>query len=232
MSSAEEDAAAVVDEAGTDTEAEEPNVSATQPAAAAAPPTVLASPQPVRAASPVRAAAVPAAPAATISPKRKSSVGFIRPAEKLHVQARDPETALLLKALQDVYNTKLKPVEELWSFNHYHQDAMTTADLEAKPQVLLLGQYSTGKTSFIRYMLGRDFPGMHIGPEPSTEAFQVSFLQYACLIEYSCSKLTTPDDFWHSAWVQVLKHSVRMCILRSCSQHSIRTLARYTRLSN
>eukprot|EP00953_Heterococcus_sp_UTEX-ZZ885_P041949 21365-Heterococcus_DN1.PRE.2 len=171
MSSAEEEAAVVVDEAGTDTEAEEQNVSAAQGPPAAAPP-VPASPQPARTASPIRAAAVPAAAAPTVSPKRKSSVGFIRPAEKLHVQARDPETAVLLKALQDVYNTKLKPVEELWSFNHYHQDAMTTADLEAKPQVLLLGQYSTGKTSFIRYMLGRDFPGMHIGPEPSTEAFQ------------------------------------------------------------
>jgi N-terminal EH-domain containing protein len=183
MSSAEEDAAVVVDEAGTDTEAEEQNVSDTQAPATAAPtvpaspqPARAASPQPARAASPVRAAAAPAAAAPTVSPKRKSSVGFARPAEKLHVQARDPETAVLLKALQDVYNTKLKPVEDLWSFNHYHQDAMTTADLEAKPQVLLLGQYSTGKTSFIRYMLGRDFPGMHIGPEPSTEAFQVSLL--------------------------------------------------------
>jgi hypothetical protein len=29
----------------------------------------------------------------------------------------------------------------------------------AKPQVLLIGQYSVGKTSFIRYLLGRDFPG-------------------------------------------------------------------------
>jgi hypothetical protein len=192
MSSAEGDAAAVVDEAGSDTEIEEGYVSDEAPATAAA--TVLAAPQPVRAASPVRAAAPPAVPASSqpvraaspvraaapaaaassISPKRKSSVGFTRPAEKLHIQARDPETAVLLKALQDVYSNKLKPVEELWSFNHYHQDAMTTADLEAKPQVLLLGQYSTGKTSFIRYMLGRDFPGMHIGPEPSTEAFQVS----------------------------------------------------------
>jgi polynucleotide 5'-kinase involved in rRNA processing len=33
----------------------------------------------------------------------------------------------------------------------------------AKPQVLLIGQYSVGKTSFIRYLLGRDFPGQRIG---------------------------------------------------------------------
>ena len=37
--------------------------------------------------------------------------------------------------------------------------------------VLLVGQYSVGKTSFIRYLLGRDFPGQHIGPEPTTDRF-------------------------------------------------------------
>ena len=34
-----------------------------------------------------------------------------------------------------------------------------------------MGQYSVGKTSFIRYMLGRDFPGARIGPEPTTDRF-------------------------------------------------------------
>ena len=41
----------------------------------------------------------------------------------------------------------------------------------AKPQVLLVGQYSVGKTSFIRYLLGQDFPGQRIGPEPTTDRF-------------------------------------------------------------
>ena len=39
--------------------------------------------------------------------------------------------------------------------------------------VLLVGQYSVGKTSFIRYLLGRDFPGQRIGPEPTTDRFTV-----------------------------------------------------------
>lgn len=43
----------------------------------------------------------------------------------------------------------------------------------AKPQVMLVGQYSVGKTSFIRYILGRDFPGQRIGPEPTTDRFTV-----------------------------------------------------------
>lgn len=39
--------------------------------------------------------------------------------------------------------------------------------------VLLVGQYSVGKTSFIRYLLGRDFPGIRIGPEPTTDRFHI-----------------------------------------------------------
>ena len=48
---------------------------------------------------------------------------------------------------------------------------MNDGDFDAKPMVLLIGQYSVGKTSFIRYLLGRDFPGQHIGPEPTTDRF-------------------------------------------------------------
>ena len=34
-----------------------------------------------------------------------------------------------------------------------------------------MGQYSTGKTTIIKYLLERDFPGMRIGPEPTTDRF-------------------------------------------------------------
>jgi septin family protein len=44
-------------------------------------------------------------------------------------------------------------------------------DFDAKPMILLVGQYSTGKTTFIRYLLEEDFPGMRIGPEPTTDRF-------------------------------------------------------------
>jgi len=48
---------------------------------------------------------------------------------------------------------------------------MTDSEFESKPQVLLIGQYSTGKTSFIKYIVGRNFPGLRIGPEPTTDRF-------------------------------------------------------------
>ena len=44
-------------------------------------------------------------------------------------------------------------------------------ELDSKPIVLLLGQYSTGKTTFLQHVLGQSFPGMHIGPEPTTDRF-------------------------------------------------------------
>jgi len=34
-----------------------------------------------------------------------------------------------------------------------------------------MGQYSTGKSTFIRHLLGRDYPGLRIGPEPTTDKF-------------------------------------------------------------
>lgn len=37
--------------------------------------------------------------------------------------------------------------------------------------VMLLGQYSTGKTTFIKHLLKTGYPGAHIGPEPTTDRF-------------------------------------------------------------
>eukprot|EP00770_Monocercomonoides_exilis_P000368 MONOS_366.1-p1 / transcript=MONOS_366.1 / gene=MONOS_366 / organism=Monocercomonoides_exilis_PA203 / gene_product=EH domain-containing protein / transcript_product=EH domain-containing protein / location=Mono_scaffold00006:63958-66505(-) / protein_length=666 / sequence_SO=supercontig / SO=protein_coding / is_pseudo=false len=45
------------------------------------------------------------------------------------------------------------------------------SDFDSNPMVLLLGQYSVGKTSFIEYLLGRSYPGQLIGPEPTTDKF-------------------------------------------------------------
>ncbi|KAF9684267.1 hypothetical protein SADUNF_Sadunf04G0100100 [Salix dunnii] len=49
--------------------------------------------------------------------------------------------------------------------------ARTNSDFDAKPMVMLLGQYSTGKTTFIKHLLKSSYPGAHIGPEPTTDRF-------------------------------------------------------------
>ena len=73
--------------------------------------------------------------------------------------------------LKQLYKTKIRPVEEAYKFGEFYSPIMNDGDFDAKPMVLLIGQYSVGKTSFIRYLLGRDFPGQHIGPEPTTDRF-------------------------------------------------------------
>uniref|UniRef100_A0A8C4QJH2 EH domain containing 1 n=1 Tax=Eptatretus burgeri TaxID=7764 RepID=A0A8C4QJH2_EPTBU len=77
----------------------------------------------------------------------------------------------VVDGMKKLYKKKLLPLEEHYRFHEFHSPALEDADFENKPMVLLVGQYSTGKTSFIRYLLEEDFPGMRIGPEPTTDCF-------------------------------------------------------------
>lgn len=63
-----------------------------------------------------------------------------------------------IDGLRHIYHTKIQPLEELYHFDQFNSPCLT--DLDALPMVLLLGQYSTGKTTFVEYLLGRPYPGM------------------------------------------------------------------------
>ena len=65
--------------------------------------------------------------------------------------------------LQHVYKEKLLPFEQEYQFHDFHSPALEDPDFEARPLVILIGQYSTGKTTFIRYLLEQDFPRIRIG---------------------------------------------------------------------
>lgn len=75
------------------------------------------------------------------------------------------------EGLKKIYKTKLLPLEEYYQFHDFHSPKLDDADFDAKPMILLVGQYSTGKTTFIKYLLEQDFPGIRIGPEPTTDRF-------------------------------------------------------------
>lgn len=77
----------------------------------------------------------------------------------------------VLGELKKIYKSKLLPLEEHYGFHEFHSPKLEDPDFDAKPMILLVGQYSTGKTTFIRYLLERDFPGIRIGPEPTTDRF-------------------------------------------------------------
>lgn len=77
----------------------------------------------------------------------------------------------VVSTLQNLYREKLLPIEQKNLFNKFNGAEILDAELSAKPTILLIGQYSTGKTSFIRHLIGMDYPEIHIGPEPTTDRF-------------------------------------------------------------
>ncbi|KAJ4830654.1 EH domain-containing protein 1 [Turnera subulata] len=79
----------------------------------------------------------------------------------------------IIDGLKKLYIEKLKPLEAAYRFNDFVSPALTNSDFDAKPMVMLLGQYSTGKTTFIKHLLRCNYPGAHIGPEPTTDRFIV-----------------------------------------------------------
>ncbi|XP_011097835.1 EH domain-containing protein 1 [Sesamum indicum] len=79
----------------------------------------------------------------------------------------------IIDGLKRLYMKKLKPLEDTYQFNNFVSPSLTNSDFDAKPMVMLLGQYSTGKTTFIKHLLGTTYPGAHIGPEPTTDRFVV-----------------------------------------------------------
>nr|CAD1827667.1 unnamed protein product [Ananas comosus var. bracteatus] len=79
----------------------------------------------------------------------------------------------IVDGLKRLYIEKLKPLEVTYRFNDFVSPLLTNSDFDAKPMVMLLGQYSTGKTTFIKHLLRCGYPGAHIGPEPTTDRFVV-----------------------------------------------------------
>ncbi|XP_058742914.1 EH domain-containing protein 1-like isoform X1 [Vicia villosa] len=79
----------------------------------------------------------------------------------------------IIDGLKRLYIQKLKPLEVTYRFNDFVSPLLTNSDFDAKPMVMLLGQYSTGKTTFIKHLLKCSYPGAHIGPEPTTDRFVV-----------------------------------------------------------
>ncbi|KAJ3125805.1 hypothetical protein HK098_008193 [Nowakowskiella sp. JEL0407] len=68
----------------------------------------------------------------------------------------------VIESLRQIYKNKIRPLEQTYQFESFHSSPLTDSDIAAKPMVLLLGQYSVGKTSFIKYILEKEYPGAHI----------------------------------------------------------------------
>ncbi|KAK7883350.1 hypothetical protein WMY93_029524 [Mugilogobius chulae] len=78
---------------------------------------------------------------------------------------------LVTEELKNLYYKRLLPIEKHYLFHHFHSPSYEDADFDNKPMILVMGQYSTGKTTFIRYLIEQDFLGGRVGPEPTTDSF-------------------------------------------------------------
>ena len=81
-------------------------------------------------------------------------MNFLKPSQK-HVEVYNSVS----EGLKRIYKNKLLPLEETYLFHEFHSPLLDDADFDAKPMILLVGQYSTGKTTFIKYLLEKEFPG-------------------------------------------------------------------------
>ena len=91
----------------------------------------------------------------------------------MHPSSSDSSRLTIIQ-LKTLYKTKLAPIESkhnLYNFCLPTHSQIHDSEFDSKPMVLLIGQYSTGKTTFIRHLVGGDYPSMHIGPEPTTDRF-------------------------------------------------------------
>eukprot|EP00571_Detonula_confervacea_P000662 CAMPEP_0172322696 /NCGR_PEP_ID=MMETSP1058-20130122/46632_1 /TAXON_ID=83371 /ORGANISM="Detonula confervacea, Strain CCMP 353" /LENGTH=641 /DNA_ID=CAMNT_0013038507 /DNA_START=80 /DNA_END=2005 /DNA_ORIENTATION=+ len=93
--------------------------------------------------------------------------------------ADDASSKHIVKRLKELYHNHVLEAEKKYHL-HFNfclptDGEIKDSEFDATPMVLLIGQYSTGKTTFLNHLLGEDFPGMHIGPEPTTDKFMALF---------------------------------------------------------
>eukprot|EP00930_Biecheleria_cincta_P051347 TRINITY_DN36525_c0_g1_i1.p1 TRINITY_DN36525_c0_g1~~TRINITY_DN36525_c0_g1_i1.p1 ORF type:complete len:541 (-),score=101.39 TRINITY_DN36525_c0_g1_i1:90-1712(-) len=97
--------------------------------------------------------------------------------ELLDQMTRGPMThrwGSFAEAMLKLYNEGIFKLESYFSSEYfYYKGPMTRGEALAKPLVMTMGGYSTGKTTFIKSLIGKEYRGMHIGAEPTTDKFTI-----------------------------------------------------------
>ena len=59
------------------------------------------------------------------------------------------------EGLKKIYKAKLLPLEEAYEFHEFISPPLNEPDFDAKPMIMFVGQYSTGKNLWISGLLPR-----------------------------------------------------------------------------
>jgi hypothetical protein len=60
---------------------------------------------------------------------------------------------VIFEGLKNLYRRKILPLEVATKYSHFGSPPLGPSDFESKPMVVIVGQYSVGKTSFIRSLV-------------------------------------------------------------------------------
>ncbi|CAE7528303.1 Ehd1 [Symbiodinium natans] len=77
----------------------------------------------------------------------------------------------VLRKLWQIYAETVLPLEQKSFYEHFCAPPISLEEFEARPQVLLLGQYSTGKTSMVKWLTESESNYFDVRPQPSTDKF-------------------------------------------------------------
>mmetsp|Transcript_2384 Transcript_2384/g.5661 ORF Transcript_2384/g.5661 Transcript_2384/m.5661 type:complete len:446 (-) Transcript_2384:206-1543(-) len=77
----------------------------------------------------------------------------------------------VLRQLWQIYEETVLPLEQKSFYEHFCAPPISLEEFEARPQVLLLGQYSTGKTSMVKWLTESESNYFDVRPQPSTDKF-------------------------------------------------------------
>lgn len=83
----------------------------------------------------------------------------------------DQHVGNVLKELQRLYTERIRPVEVKYEYDTYNPSWFSETLKQKKPFITFLGPFSAGKSSFINYLMQRDY--LHTGPQPVTDKFTV-----------------------------------------------------------
>ena len=85
------------------------------------------------------------------------------PSHAIDSSANDASSKFIVQKLKELYHNHVLDAEKKYHL-HFNFCLPTDGEIrgnefDATPMVLLIGQYSTGKTTFMSHLLGEDFPG-------------------------------------------------------------------------